>query len=228
MSVIVSVGSVGYALATWERAQPRAGSWRSAPSGCSRRRSSGCCRSSGSSAATAGGSPSSSPGRSADVLIIAACAALDGGTHSPYILFLVLPFLFASLTYPVRGTVAGRRRHRPRRPRGLARRSAAASPTAAWAPSRCSASPSSAPGKPATRPRCAPSWPAPPRRCARARRRAGSRPSSSARSPASASSPWAAPTPTRSRPRRRELLARALEVDIAAVLEAAARGRRVR
>ena len=42
----------------------------------------------------------------ADVLFIVSCSALDGGTHSPYTLLLVLPFLFAALSYPVRGMVA--------------------------------------------------------------------------------------------------------------------------
>ena len=41
----------------------------------------------------------------ADVLFIVACSALDGGTRSPYTLFLVLPFLFAALSYPLRGTL---------------------------------------------------------------------------------------------------------------------------
>jgi diguanylate cyclase (GGDEF)-like protein len=42
---------------------------------------------------------------SADVLLIALCAGLDGGSDSPYMLLLVLPFLFASLSYPVRPIV---------------------------------------------------------------------------------------------------------------------------
>jgi diguanylate cyclase (GGDEF)-like protein len=37
----------------------------------------------------------------ADVAIVAACAGLDGGSQSPFMLLLVLPFLFASLSYPV-------------------------------------------------------------------------------------------------------------------------------
>lgn len=41
----------------------------------------------------------------ADVLLIAACAALDGGSRSIYVLFLILPFLFGSLSYPLRTTV---------------------------------------------------------------------------------------------------------------------------
>ena len=40
-----------------------------------------------------------------DIAFIAACAALDGGTQSPFILLLVLPFLFGALTYPLRVTV---------------------------------------------------------------------------------------------------------------------------
>jgi diguanylate cyclase (GGDEF)-like protein len=40
----------------------------------------------------------------ADLLLIAACAALDGGARSPYALFLVLPFLFAALSYPPKET----------------------------------------------------------------------------------------------------------------------------
>jgi diguanylate cyclase (GGDEF)-like protein len=40
-----------------------------------------------------------------DVLLIAACAALDGGSRSPYALLLVLPLLFASLSYPLRSVV---------------------------------------------------------------------------------------------------------------------------
>jgi len=38
----------------------------------------------------------------ADILLIGACAAFDGGSRSPFMLLLVLPFLFASLSYPVR------------------------------------------------------------------------------------------------------------------------------
>jgi diguanylate cyclase (GGDEF)-like protein len=37
----------------------------------------------------------------ADVALVAACAGLDGGSQSPFMLLLVLPFLFASLSYPV-------------------------------------------------------------------------------------------------------------------------------
>jgi diguanylate cyclase (GGDEF)-like protein len=42
---------------------------------------------------------------SADIALIAALAALDGGTRSPYILLLVLPFLFGTLSYPLRATI---------------------------------------------------------------------------------------------------------------------------
>ena len=42
----------------------------------------------------------------ADILLIATIAGLDGGSNSPYILLLVLPFLFAALSYPPR-TIAG-------------------------------------------------------------------------------------------------------------------------
>jgi diguanylate cyclase (GGDEF)-like protein len=38
----------------------------------------------------------------ADILLIATIAGLDGGSLSPYMLLLVLPFLFASLSYPPR------------------------------------------------------------------------------------------------------------------------------
>jgi diguanylate cyclase (GGDEF)-like protein len=41
----------------------------------------------------------------ADLLLIATIAALDGGLESAYMLLLVLPFLFASLTYPTKWTV---------------------------------------------------------------------------------------------------------------------------
>jgi diguanylate cyclase (GGDEF)-like protein len=41
----------------------------------------------------------------ADLLLIATIAALDGGSRSAYMLLLVLPFLFASLSYPTRWTV---------------------------------------------------------------------------------------------------------------------------
>jgi diguanylate cyclase (GGDEF)-like protein len=37
-----------------------------------------------------------------DIALIATCSALDGGSQSPYMLLIVLPFLFASLSYPVR------------------------------------------------------------------------------------------------------------------------------
>ncbi len=42
----------------------------------------------------------------ADIALIGACAGLDGGSRSPFMLLLVLPFLFASLSYPVRPIVA--------------------------------------------------------------------------------------------------------------------------
>ena len=42
----------------------------------------------------------------ADVALIGVCAGLDGGSRSPFMLLLVLPFLFASLSYPVRPIVA--------------------------------------------------------------------------------------------------------------------------
>jgi diguanylate cyclase (GGDEF)-like protein len=38
----------------------------------------------------------------ADILLVATIAGLDGGSHSAYMLLLVLPFLFASLSYPPR------------------------------------------------------------------------------------------------------------------------------
>ena len=41
----------------------------------------------------------------ADIAFIAACAALDGGSESPYALLLVLPFLFGSLFYPLWSTM---------------------------------------------------------------------------------------------------------------------------
>jgi diguanylate cyclase (GGDEF)-like protein len=41
----------------------------------------------------------------ADVLLIATTVALDGGSRSPYSLLLVLPLLFASLSYPLRTVV---------------------------------------------------------------------------------------------------------------------------
>jgi diguanylate cyclase (GGDEF)-like protein len=40
----------------------------------------------------------------ADVALIATIAGLDGGSNSPYTLLLVLPFLFASLSYPTKWT----------------------------------------------------------------------------------------------------------------------------
>src|SRR5919106_41355 len=40
----------------------------------------------------------------ADLVLIAICAGLDGGSQSPYMLLLVLPFLFSALSYPTRGT----------------------------------------------------------------------------------------------------------------------------
>jgi diguanylate cyclase (GGDEF)-like protein len=42
----------------------------------------------------------------ADVALIAVCAGLDGGSQSPFMLLLVLPFLFASLSYPVRTIIS--------------------------------------------------------------------------------------------------------------------------
>ncbi|HKH22339.1 MAG TPA: EAL domain-containing protein [Solirubrobacterales bacterium] len=41
----------------------------------------------------------------ADILMIALCAGLDGGSDSPYLLLLILPFLFAALSYPTRPIV---------------------------------------------------------------------------------------------------------------------------
>jgi diguanylate cyclase (GGDEF)-like protein len=38
----------------------------------------------------------------ADIVLVTVCAGVDGGSQSPFILVLVLPFLFASLSYPVR------------------------------------------------------------------------------------------------------------------------------
>src|SRR5262249_46175396 len=104
MTVIVSVGSITYALATWDephrelilavsvmgllsapalKALPlergvRSDRWRE---------------------------PFFVAWSVADVLIIVASSAFDGGTQSPYTLFLVLPFLFAALSYPLRGTL---------------------------------------------------------------------------------------------------------------------------
>jgi diguanylate cyclase (GGDEF)-like protein len=40
----------------------------------------------------------------ADLLLIGTIAALDGGSQSAYMLLLILPFLFASLSYPTRWT----------------------------------------------------------------------------------------------------------------------------
>jgi diguanylate cyclase (GGDEF)-like protein len=40
-----------------------------------------------------------------DVALIAVCAALDGGSRSAYAVLLVLPLLFASLSYPLRTTI---------------------------------------------------------------------------------------------------------------------------
>jgi diguanylate cyclase (GGDEF)-like protein len=42
----------------------------------------------------------------ADIALITLCAGLDGGADSAIALLLVLPFLFAALTYPVRAIVA--------------------------------------------------------------------------------------------------------------------------
>ncbi len=42
----------------------------------------------------------------ADILLIATIAGLDGGSHSAYMLLLVLPFLFAALSYPPRTIAA--------------------------------------------------------------------------------------------------------------------------
>ena len=42
----------------------------------------------------------------ADILLIGACAAFDGGSPSPFMLLLILPFLFAALSYPVRPIIA--------------------------------------------------------------------------------------------------------------------------
>jgi diguanylate cyclase (GGDEF)-like protein len=42
----------------------------------------------------------------ADILLIATIAGLDGGSDSPYMLLLVLPFLFAALSYPPRTIAA--------------------------------------------------------------------------------------------------------------------------
>ena len=105
MSVIVSVGSIGYALATW--GEPNR-DWIILVSAIGLL-----------SAPAVRLLPTERIVRSdrwrepffvvwsvADVLFISACAALDGGTQSPYTLFLVLPFLFAALSYPLRGMLA--------------------------------------------------------------------------------------------------------------------------
>ena len=42
----------------------------------------------------------------ADILLIATIAGLDGGSHSPYMLLLILPFLFAAMSYPPRTIAA--------------------------------------------------------------------------------------------------------------------------
>jgi diguanylate cyclase (GGDEF)-like protein len=42
----------------------------------------------------------------ADIFVIAVCAGLDGGSESAISILLVLPFLFAALSYPVRSIVA--------------------------------------------------------------------------------------------------------------------------
>jgi diguanylate cyclase (GGDEF)-like protein len=42
----------------------------------------------------------------ADILLIATIAGLDGGSNSPFMLLLVLPFLFAALSYPPRTIAA--------------------------------------------------------------------------------------------------------------------------
>jgi diguanylate cyclase (GGDEF)-like protein len=42
----------------------------------------------------------------ADILLIATIAGLDGGSNSPYMLLLVLPFLYAALSYPPRTIAA--------------------------------------------------------------------------------------------------------------------------
>jgi diguanylate cyclase (GGDEF)-like protein len=41
-----------------------------------------------------------------DVVLIGACAGFDGGSQSPFMLLLVLPFLFAALSYPARPIIA--------------------------------------------------------------------------------------------------------------------------
>ena len=42
----------------------------------------------------------------ADILLIATIAGLDGGSQSPYMLLLILPFLFAAMSYPPRTIAA--------------------------------------------------------------------------------------------------------------------------
>jgi diguanylate cyclase (GGDEF)-like protein len=42
----------------------------------------------------------------ADALMIATVSSLDGGTNSPYMLLIILPILFASLTYPTKWTAS--------------------------------------------------------------------------------------------------------------------------
>ena len=41
----------------------------------------------------------------ADIALITVCAGLDGGSTSPFVLLLIMPFLFASLSYPLRPMV---------------------------------------------------------------------------------------------------------------------------
>ena len=38
----------------------------------------------------------------ADIVLIGVCAGLDGGSNSPFVLLLIMPFLFAALSYPLR------------------------------------------------------------------------------------------------------------------------------
>jgi diguanylate cyclase (GGDEF)-like protein len=42
----------------------------------------------------------------ADIVLIGVCAGLDGGSKSPFVLLLVMPFLFAALSYPLRPIIA--------------------------------------------------------------------------------------------------------------------------
>jgi diguanylate cyclase (GGDEF)-like protein len=42
----------------------------------------------------------------ADIVLIGVCAGLDGGSESPFTLLLVMPFLFAALSYPLRPIIA--------------------------------------------------------------------------------------------------------------------------